>query len=246
MLTYVAVATQPIAGSWTVTSYNSSRNDMAPPLTGSPMTAVFGADGTIEGDSSCNHFSGPYTVDGDGIAIGPLVSTLITCGSGDLQDQETQYLALLTASDKWSLDGGVLELIDTQGVGRQTSVVFSAASDAGYLGSWEVTGHDDGGGAVVSPVGGSTLTAVFHPDGSIEGNAGCNAFSGPYTAAGTSMTIGPLATTRMACSSPALDTQEQQLLTALQSVASWEVDDGLTLRDWDGVTKVILTMAPGE
>ena len=245
VLTYVAVTTQPIAGSWTVTSYNTNRNDMAPPLTGSLLTAVFGPDGTIEGDSSCNHFSGPYTIDGDGIAIGPLVSTLVTCGSGDLQDQETQYLALLTASDKWSLDGGVLELIDTQGVGRQTTVVFSAANDAAYLGSWEVTGHDDGG-AVVSPVGGSTLTAVFHPDGSIEGNAGCNAFSGPYTAVGTSMTIGPLATTRMACSSPALDTQEQQLLTALQSVASWEVDDGLTLRDWDGATKVVLTMAPSE
>ena len=81
VLTYVAAATQPIAGSWTVTSYNNSRNDMAPPLTGSLLTAVFGPDGTIEGDSSCNHFSGPYTIDGDGIAIGPLVSTLITCGS---------------------------------------------------------------------------------------------------------------------------------------------------------------------
>jgi heat shock protein HslJ len=245
VLTYAAVATQPLAGSWVVTSYNSNRNDMAPPLTGSILTAVFGPDGTIEGDASCNHFSGPYTIDGDGIAIGPLVSTLITCGSGDLQDQETQYLALLTASDKWSLDGSVLELIDTQGVGRQTTVVFSTASDAAYIGSWEVTGYDDGGG-VVTPVGGSTLTAVFLPDGNIEGNAGCNAFAGPYTAVGTSMTIGPLVTTRMACTSPALDTQEQQLLKALQSVATWEVDDGLTLRDWDGATKVILTMARGE
>ena len=140
----------------------------------------------------------------------------------------------------------MLELIDTQGVGRQTTVVFSAARAAAYLGSWEVTAHDDGDDGVVSPVGGSTLTAVFHPDGSIEGNAGCNAFSGPYTAVGTSMTIGPLATTRMACSSPALDTQEQQLLTALQSVATWEVDDGLTLRDWDGATKVVLTTARDE
>jgi heat shock protein HslJ len=246
VLTYAAVATQPVAGSWVVTSYNNDRNDMAPPRTGSILTAVFGPDGTIEGDASCNHFSGPYTTDGDGIAIGPLVSTLITCGSDDLQDQENQYLALLTASDKWSLDGDVLELIDTQGVGRQTTVVFSDASAAPYIGAWEVTAHDDGDEGVVTPVGGSTLTAVFLPDGNIEGNAGCNAFSGPYTAVGTSMTIGPLATTRMACTSPALDTQEQQLLTALQGVATWEVDDGLTLRDWDGATKVVLAMARGE
>jgi len=243
VMTYAAVAAQPIAGSWVVTSYNTDRNDMAPPITGSLLTAVFGADGTIEGNSGCNHFSGPYTIDGDGIAIGPLASTLVACASSELQDQEAQYLALLVGSNKWSQDAGVLELQDTTGVGRQTTVIFSAANEAAYLGSWDVAGFDDGSGAVVSPVSGSTLTAVFHPDGTIEGNAGCNAFSGPYTAIGTSMTIGPLATTRMACSSPALDTQEQQFLTALQSVATWEADDGITLRDWGGATKVSLIAA---
>jgi len=246
VMTYAAVTAQPIAGNWVVTSYNIDRNDMAPPITGSLLTAVFGPDGTIEGSSGCNHFSGPYTIDGDEIAIGPLASTLVACGPSDLQDQETQYLALLMASNKWSQDAGVLELQDTEGVGRQTTVIFAAENGAAYLGSWEVTGYDDGSGAAVSPVVGSTLTAVFHPDGTIEGNAGCNAFSGPYTAIGTSMTIGPLATTRMACSSPALDTQEQQFLTALQSVATWEADDGITLRDWGGATKVTLTKASRE
>ena len=234
VMTYAAVAAQPIAGSWVVTSYNSNRSDMAPPITGSLLTAVFGADGTIEGNAGCNQFSGPYTTDGDGIAIGPMASTLVACASSELQDQEAQYLALLMASNTWSLDGGVLELQDTTGVGRQTTVMFRAANDAAYLGPWDVAGFDDGSGAVVSPVSGSMLTAMFHPDGTIEGNAGCNTFSGPYTAIGTSMTIGPLATTRMACSSPALDTQEQQFLTALQSVATWEADDGITLRDWGG------------
>jgi heat shock protein HslJ len=246
VMTYAAVAAQPIAGSWVVTSYEADRNDTAPPIAGSLLTAVFGADGTIEGDSGCNHFSGPYTIDGDGIAIGPLASTLVACASSELQDQEAQYLALLTASDKWSQDGGGLELIDTQGVGRQTTVMFSAANEAAYLGSWDVAGFDDGSGAVVSPVSGSALTAVFQPDGTIEGSAGCNTFSGPYTAIGTSMTIGPLATTRMACSSPALDTQEQQYLTALQSVATWEADEGITLRDWGGAAKVSLTAVSPE
>ena len=144
------------------------------------------------------------------------------------------------------MDAGVLELQDTTGVGRETTVIFGAATDAAYLGSWDVAGFDDGSGAVVSPVSGSALTAVFHPDGTIEGNAGCNAFSGPYSAIGTSMTIGPLATTRMACSSPALDTQEQQYLVALQSVATWEANDGITLRDRDGAEKVALTAASGQ
>jgi heat shock protein HslJ len=246
VMTYAAVTAQPMVGSWVATSYNTDRNDMAPPITGSLLTAVFGADGTIEGTSGCNHFSGPYMTDGDGIAIGPLATTLVACASSELQGQEAQYLALLSAADKWSLDGSVLELIDTQGVGRQTTVIFSAATDAAYLGSWDVTGFDDGSGAVVSPVSGSALTAVFHPDGTIEGNAGCNAFSGPYSAIGTSMTIGPLATTRMACSSPALDTQEQQYLVALQSVATWEANDGITLRDRDGAEKVALTAASGQ
>jgi heat shock protein HslJ len=246
VMTFAAVATQAIAGSWVVTSYLTDRSDMAAPIAGSLLTAVFGADGTIEGDSGCNHVSGPYTLDGDRIAIGPLASTLVACASSDLQDQETRYLAALMASNAWSQDAGVLELQDTTGIGRQTTVVFSAATDAVYLGSWDVAGFDDGSGVVVSPVSGSALTAVFHPDGTIEGSAGCNAFSGPYSAIGTSMTIGPLATTRMACSSPALDTQEQQYLVALQSVASWEANDGITLRDRDGAEKVALTAAPGQ
>jgi heat shock protein HslJ len=88
---------------------------------------------------------------------------------------------------------------------------------------------------------------VFSADGTVEGNSGCNAFSGPYTAIGTSMTIGPLAVTRAACASPSLDTQEQQLLTALQRVASWEAnDDGITLRDWSGATMVTQTPSSGQ
>jgi heat shock protein HslJ len=246
LLTYAAVTPQAIAGSWTVTSYNDDRNDMAPPITGSIMTAAFGADGTIEASAGCNTFVGPYAIDGDEIAIGPLATTLVACRSDDMQEQETRYLDILLASDRWSQDAGMLELIDTQGVGRQTTVVFSATDDAAYLGPWEVTGYDDGSGAVIPPVSGSTLTAVLRPDGTIEGDAGCNAFSGPYHASGTTMTIGPLATTRMACTSPAFDTQEQQLLTALQSVSTWEEDDGIVLRDTGGSTKVVLTRTPSE
>ncbi len=91
-----------------------------------------------------------------------------------------------------------------------------------------------------------SAATLFLQDGQASGDAGCNTFSGPYTAIGTSMTIGPLATTRMACSSPALDTQEQQHLTALQSVATWEADEGITLRDLGGAMRVSLTAASRE
>ena len=225
LLTYAALTAQPIAGSWVVTSYNADRNDMAPPITGSLLTAVFGADGTIEGDAGCDQFSGPYTTDGDGVAVdhglypgGMRVER--AAGPGD-----PEYLGLLMASNTWSLDGGVLELVDTGGVGRQTTVVFSAANDAAYLGSWEVTGFDDGSGAVVSPVAGprSPLSSILTGPSRVARAATLSQVR--TSAIGTSMTIGPLATTRMACSSPALDTQEQQFLTALQSVAAWEADD---------------------
>ena len=118
---------------------------------------------TLEGSSGCNHFTGSYTVDGDDIAIGPLSSTRMACASPELQAQETAYLAALAATNKWSQSGVDMELVDSTGAGKDTTVKLTAESEPSYIGSWEVTGYDKGNGSVVAPVADSTLTAVFRP-----------------------------------------------------------------------------------
>ncbi len=153
---------------------------------------MFGADGTLAGSSGCNHFTGSYTVDGGDVTISALSATTMACASPELQAQETDYLAALSASSEWAQDGTDLVLVDSTGVGRDTTVMLSAAIEPSYIGTWDVTGYDMGNGSVVSPVPGASLTAVFSGAGTIEGSSGCNTYAGPASVSGWSMTIGPL------------------------------------------------------
>jgi heat shock protein HslJ len=227
-----------------VTSYKAGGRDLVSPHEESLLTVVLGPAGAMEGSSGCNHFTGSYTIDGDDIVIGPLSSTRMACASPELQTQETEYLAALAASNTWSQTGVDLELVDVSGAGKDTTVKLTAESEPSYIGSWKVTGYDRGNGSVVSPVADSALTAVFSLDGTIAGDSGCNTYSGPYTVDGWSMTIGPLASSRAACSTADLNTQEQQFLAALQTVTSWTTDaNGIVLRGASGTTLVTLAMA---
>ena len=104
--------------------------------------------------------------------------------------------------------------------------------------SWNVTGYNNGKGAVTTLVEGSMLTLEFGEDGTASGDAGVNTYNGPYTADGSAITIGPLALTKMA-GDPALMEQEQAFIMALESSTQWKVIRGtLELREADGAAAV--------
>lgn len=72
-------------------------------------------------------------------------------------------------------------------------------------------------------------------EGRLSGHTSCNTMSASYTLAGSHIRIGPIVTTRMACSQLRLE-QEDRILTALESAVTAIVrDDGLLeIRDSDG------------
>jgi META domain len=59
----------------------------------------------------------------------------------------------------------------------------------------------------------------FRSDGKVGGHSGCNRFTGTYTQKDDTMTIGPLASTRMACQ-PEVMEREQQFLAMLSLLTS--------------------------
>jgi heat shock protein HslJ len=75
------------------------------------------------------------------------------------------------------------------------------------------------------PVGASAPSIVFAEDGTVSGSTGCNTFSGTATIDGSSIELGPLATTRMACTDEAAGAQEQAFLLALDGVTSYTIDE---------------------
>jgi len=83
---------------------------------------------------------------------------------------------------------------------------------------------------------------VFAPDGHVSGSAGCNNYSGTFTASGSSLRFGPAAATRKMCAQPeGVMEQEQQFLKALETVATIRQEgDRAELRTADGALAVSL------
>ncbi|MBP7001425.1 META domain-containing protein [Amaricoccus sp.] len=107
----------------------------------------------------------------------------------------------------------------------------AAAADPGLAGS-EWRPLDLAG--TPFPAGGEAFVR-FGADGALTGSGGCNRFSGTYTIDGDTLTIGPVAATRMACPEPAMSA-EAALFRALAAAASFSRDGAdLNLLDGDGV-----------
>ena len=112
-----AVPALVLGGSrWIATMINNGRGGVASLVEGTVVTAEFGADGRVAGSGGCNHFSGGYTLEGDGLAIGPVASTRKACLEPEgVGEQEAAYLAALARVTTWSFREERLQLRAAEG-----------------------------------------------------------------------------------------------------------------------------------
>lgn len=83
------------------------------------------ADGTtVSGATGCNTFSGPYTLTGDALSFGDLVSTKVACTDPGMADQEQRFLNALETAERFEINGDVLTLY----TGMQAIARFEMAS----------------------------------------------------------------------------------------------------------------------
>ena len=230
----------PLVGTnWEVTGYNNGKEAVVSVIEGTSITAVFGEDGNMSGNASCNTYNVPYEVDGSSITIGVGMSTMMACPGDGVMEQETAYLAAITTAATFSIQGDILELRTADGA---LAVSYVAVEPTGLAAMpWMVTSYNNGRDAAVSPLLDTELTLEFQEDGNITGNAGCNRYFGPYVVTGDSLQIGPLATTRALCPEPAgIMEQEQEFLAALQAAATFTIqNDKLDIRMADGAIAVM-------
>lgn len=97
-----------INGEWELVSYGSA-SSQTPAAPGVDTSIEFGSEGTLAGNVGCNGFSGDYEVDGDTIAFGQIVSTLMFC-QGPVGDQESATLAVFAESATFVLDADTLTI----------------------------------------------------------------------------------------------------------------------------------------
>lgn len=93
---------------------------------------------------------------------------------------------------------------------------------AGTTWQWLRTEYSDD--SVVEAADPSRYTLTFNADGSLAARVDCNRGMGSYTADDVSLTLGPLATTRMMCPP---DSQDSEFTKHLDGVVSYLIEDGL-------------------
>jgi heat shock protein HslJ len=77
------------------------------------MVVKFNPGGEITGNGGCNHFAGSYTISGNAIKIGPLMSTRMGC-PGTIR-LEGAFLGALQAATTFEQDRTKLVLFDATG-----------------------------------------------------------------------------------------------------------------------------------
>ena len=219
---------------WTLKTQDIKGVSTAVPA-GMVVDAQFAKD-RVHGFAGCNTYSASATISGSSLTIGQAASTMKACEPA-VSAVETAYLANLALTKTYTATADTLTIFDTD---AKPILVYGAASANPLEGEWNVTGYNNGKQAVTSPIAGTTLTATFTPDGQVAGNSGCNTYHGAYKLDGTSLTVGPLASTMMACDQAIMD-QETQFLTALQTPTKVETSGAtVTLRDASGAMQVTL------
>ncbi len=227
----------PLEGTeWRLAAYAGSGVAPRPVPDGITATATF-ADDIVAGSTGCNRYHAPYRLDGTGLEIGPAAMTMMAC-EPERAEVERAFTAALARAAAWALAGDALELLDA---GGHTLLHFVAAAVPALAGTrWVATAVNNGRGGVVSALPGVEVSAMFGDDGRVTGSGGCNRFFGPCALDGEAVSIGPLASTRMACLEPqGVGEQETAFLAALERAVSWSIREGrLQLRDADGALQV--------
>lgn len=121
VVTAAATPTLPaqLAGNWVVTSMGIQDGTAVIKPQSSQITLKFSADGTISGNGGCNNYNAPYTLSGtttpkgQGISIGPIVSTKMFCQ--EYSSQETTYFNILQKAMAYNVDGNQLSITASTG-----------------------------------------------------------------------------------------------------------------------------------
>jgi len=217
----------PLAGtSWMLTFLNNTS-----PLPNTAITLEFLDETRAAGSSGCNNYSTSYETDGIRISFGPTAGTLKACVP-QVMAQELSFQQALSDAAYYEVNDEMLRIFNSE---TTLLAEFKPASSELAGSAWDVISYNNGKEAVVSLKLGTSATAVFDEDGQVSGSASCNNYFGPFTTDGSSITIGPLASTRMLCPDPEVMDQETAYLAALEMATTYKITgDFMEMRDENG------------
>lgn len=195
---------------------------------GGPLEVAFPERNKIAMSAGCNRGVGSVDLSDAVVKTGPIATTMMAC-PGEVAGADKWMTDLFAAQPGWALTGDVLTLT-SPGVTVTLTDKTTADPDRPVVGTtWVVT-------TLITPDANTTSAALetsapsltIGQDGQVTGSTGCNRFSGPVRVGDSTITFGPLATSRMACPDDVAEV-EQAVLHVLDGEVTYAVD-GATMR----------------
>jgi heat shock protein HslJ len=177
-------------------------------------TVQFLPDGTVAVRFDCNSGGGTWSADGASLSIGELMTTLIGCP--DPSPLEPRFSRGLSEAISWSLPDDRLRILTANG---DTLVFMTLLTGT----AWEWTGTTAADGTTLAPDDPSRYAVALHPDGALRLVADCNTGSGTWHAAGSTIALTGLGTTKMGCPDGSL---AASFLAALAGAERWRIESG--------------------
>jgi len=109
---------------WSLQSYAGPDGTTVPALNSTPVTAMFTADGNVNGSGGCNQYSARYLVRETTMIVSGITTTKMNCPGGGVMLQEDRYYSLLEETAALRVHNRVLTLYSTAG---EPLLVFAAA-----------------------------------------------------------------------------------------------------------------------
>lgn len=220
--------TSNIEGFWILKSLNNqaSKDIFQEEI---PTMKIDLEDKTVAGYAGCNRYNGSFSFS-EGIFSAPnLASTRMMCAS---DNQENQFLAMLTKSNEVSINDGDLTFTNEGRIVAQ----FTRGIDKDLLtGKWVLESMANQDLDILFLTTEQVPTIEFNlEEGRIGGNAGCNKYGASFTVNDQYITINQILATRMAC--PNLQ-GENLFIGALTGISKIEMSvDLITFYKEDTVT----------
>lgn len=195
---------------------------------GGPLEVAFPERDGIAMSAGCNRGVGSVDLADGVVTTGPIATTMTAC-PGELVGADKWMTDLFASRPGWTYVDDVLTLA-APGVTVVLADKKTTDPDRPVVGTAWVVESLIGPDAVVTSTAldAAAPTLTIGQDGRATGSTGCNRFDGPVRVGDSTITLGPLATTRTACPDDLAEI-ERTVLHVLDGEVTYSVE-GPTMR----------------
>lgn len=195
-----------------------------PFVAGSTLRLDF-SGGAVSVHAGCNQMHGDYRLVGERLTVGALASTEMACQQPLMEQDAWLSRTVLSSPLTAAVDGDTLTL-SRPGLELVLTDRRVASPDVPLQGTaWQLEATREGDAISLVPAGVRRPTLRIEQDGTVVLHTGCNSGGGTATVEGTTITFGPVITTKMACADPAGRKTEAAVLGVLDGAVTWSVTE---------------------